>query len=105
MMTVSIAYVSDQTQHYLELQVPKGSRICDVISQSGYLTLPDLAWFVDWYHDNLHSKPNHKAWYVGIYSVKQPLNAVVRDGERIEIYRPLSSDPMARRKSKSKIKT
>lgn len=102
MITVSIAYVSDQAQYYQELQVAKDSRICDVINQSGYLSLPDLSWFVDWYHANQYSKPNHKAWYIGIYGVKQPLDALVCDGERIEIYRPLSCEPMARRKRKSK---
>lgn len=101
-IAVSIVYASSSAQHYQELQVACDSTIADVIEQSGYLSFVDLAWFVDWYHANQDSDPNHKAWYVGIYSVKKRLDTIVQADDRIEIYRPLIYDPMTRRKSKSK---
>lgn len=103
-ISVSIAYISECAQHYQEMQVNAGVRICDVIEQSGFLALADLAWFVDWYYANQHSEPNHKTWYVGVYSVKKRLDTPVSAGDRVEIYRPLVYDPMTRRKSKSKPK-
>jgi uncharacterized protein len=36
---------------------------------------------------------------VGIFGELQERSAVPRDGDRIEIYRPLSSDPRARRRA------
>lgn len=60
--------------------------------------------FTQWCQDNLETEPNHKAWYVGIYSQKKRLDTLLCDGDRIEIYRPLSYDPMVRRKSKSKVR-
>lgn len=101
-ITVSVVYAGSHTQYHQELQVAQGSTIAAVIAQSGYLSLAELAWFVEWYHANQHSDPNHKAWYVGIYSVKKRLDHSVEAGDRIEIYRPLIYDPMMRRKTKAK---
>ncbi|UZA62756.1 RnfH family protein [Moraxella bovis] len=35
---------------------------------------------------------------------KKRLDTVLSNGDRVEIYRPLSYDPMARRKCKSKVR-
>lgn len=103
MIDIAMAYVSDDNhQYYQELSVSVGTTIYQALLSSGWLDLPDFAQFRAWCDDNLANTPNHKAWYVGIYGQKQPLNAIVSQGDRIEIYRPLSYDPMARRKQKSK---
>lgn len=72
------------------------------IRLSGVLTLTELSNFDKWLDDNADTDPNHKAWYVGIYSTKQRADTILADGDRVEIYRPLSDDPMSRRKAKTK---
>ncbi|WP_066805507.1 RnfH family protein [Moraxella oblonga] len=103
-ITISLAYADVDTQHYAELQVPQGTSLYQAIEQSGWLDLPSLAQFSRWCADNMTTNPNHKAWYVGIYSQKKRLDTVLSDGDRVEIYRPLSYDPMTRRKSKSVVR-
>lgn len=98
---VSIAYADTQGQYYKEIQVDDGATLHQAIVVSDLLKLSSLRHFSDWCLDNLTADPNHKAWYVGIYSVKKRLDTVLSDGDRIEIYRPLSHDPMARRKGRS----
>ena len=41
---------------------------------------------------------------VGIFSRKEPLGYVLRDGDRIEIYRPLLCDPKEVRRERAKKK-
>ena len=101
MICVSVAYVSPQMHYYQELWVSQGSTIYDVIQLCGCLDVPELLWFGQWCQDNHKQDPNHRAWHVGIYSVKKCLDTLLQDGDRIEIYRALSYDPMTRRKSKS----
>ena len=38
---------------------------------------------------------------VGIFSRKVPLDHVLRDGDRIEIYRPLTADPKEMRRQRA----
>lgn len=101
-ITVAVAYANPKAQYYQELQVALGTTVYEALQISGLLDLPCLAKFNLWCKDNQDKDPNHKAWYVGIYSQKCRLDGVLADGDRVEIYRPLSSDPMARRKVKSK---
>lgn len=93
---------ADGEQLYAELAVPVGTTIHQALIISGWLDLPALQGLGDWCKLNADADPNHKAWRVGIYSQKKRLDAVLCDGDRIEIYRPLTHDPMAKRKQKSK---
>lgn len=103
MIDIAIAYVAlDGKQYYEELSVLDGTTIYQAIERSGWFELPELADFKVWCANNHTQNPNHRAWYVGIYSQKQKLDAIVQQGDRIEIYRSLSHDPMSRRKNRSK---
>lgn len=104
-ITISLAYADKATQYYQEFDVPAGTNIYQAIALSGWLELPNLATFGKWCDDNMTTDPNHKAWYVGIYSQKKRLDTMLADGDRVEIYRPLVCDPMTQRKAKSKIAT
>jgi putative ubiquitin-RnfH superfamily antitoxin RatB of RatAB toxin-antitoxin module len=42
---------------------------------------------------------------IGIYGKLKPLDTVARDGDRIEIYRPLQADPMESRRRRAQHKT
>lgn len=103
-LTVSVAYADPNTHFYKTLQVTKGTTAYQAIELSGLFQKADLQAFQTWCQQNHHQDTNHKAWYVGIYSQKKRLDTVLVDGDRVEIYRPLTIDPMARRKVKSKHK-
>ena len=103
MIAIVIAYVADDGwSFYTEIQVPAKTTIMQALNISGCLKDERFCEFAKWCEQNRQTDPNHKAWYVGVYSQKKRLDAMLFDGDRVEIYRPLSYDPMARRKSRSK---
>lgn len=103
-INISLAYSERDKQYYEEMKLPQGVTIHEALVLSGWLDLPHLSEFRAWCMNNMNTDPEHRAWHVGIYSQKKRLDTVLLEGDRIEIYRPLSDDPMARRKSKSKVR-
>jgi hypothetical protein len=76
---VQVCYATATHEVLRELAVAAGTTIEQAIAQSGVLgEIPgiDLA---------LHP--------VGLYGKKKPLDTVLREHDRIEIYRPLVADP------------
>jgi putative ubiquitin-RnfH superfamily antitoxin RatB of RatAB toxin-antitoxin module len=76
---VQVCYATAAHELLRELVVAAGTTIEQAIAQSGVLSeIPgiDLA---------LHP--------VGLYGKKKPLDTVLREHDRIEIYRPLVADP------------
>ena len=72
-----------------ELQLPKGTTVAQAIEQSGLLNeCPDI---------NLRDST---AFVVGIWGRKTTLNHVLRDLDRLEIYRPLLVDPKVARRER-----
>lgn len=104
LITVYLAYAEDATtQHYDVRQVAAGSSIYQVLAEAGWLDrFTDLGIWCDEVRDV--DTPDNKYWRVGIYAQKQPLGYIVQPSDRIEVYRPLSADPMAQRKSKTPVK-
>jgi len=87
MIQVEVVYALKEHQEIRQLQVDEGTTIEQVIQQSGLLNeYPEI------------DLNNNK---VGIYNKVKPLTEVVRDGDRIEIYRPLIADPKEVRKRKA----
>lgn len=88
LIQVEVAYATPN-RHYLEaIQVPTNSTIISVIEHSGVLTtFPEI---------NLQTQK------VGIFSKSCALTDVVKEGDRIEIYRPLLIDPKEARRTKAK---
>jgi uncharacterized protein len=75
-----------QVKHH-ELQVTKGTTVAQAIEQSGLLKeFPEI---------NLR---DHVAFAVGIWGRKTTPNHVLRDSDRLEIYRPLLVDPKVARR-------
>jgi putative ubiquitin-RnfH superfamily antitoxin RatB of RatAB toxin-antitoxin module len=69
------------------MQVEPGTTIGQAIEQSGVLTeFPDI---------NLATQP------VGVYAKKKTLDTVLRERDRIEIYRPLVADPKDSRRRRA----
>lgn len=91
-ITIELVYIKPDTQKVLNLHVPAGATIREVIQQSGLLQqCPEI--------DLERGK-------VGIYNELRKLDDAVRAGDRVEIYRPLKADPKeARRKRAEKKQT
>lgn len=78
-MNVGIAYADKFKQTWLKLEVPDGSSIKEAIEFSGLLKqFPDI---------DLDNQA------VGIFGKISKLDTKVADGDRVEIYRPITADP------------
>jgi len=76
---IGIAYALPTRQSWFDVEVPEGSTVQDAINKSGILKqFPDI--------DLATQK-------VGIYAKLCKLDAVLNDGDRVEIYRPIICDP------------
>lgn len=78
-MKVGVVYALPEKQTLLSLDVPEGTTVKQAIEKSGILArYPsiDLA-----------------AQKVGVFGKLAALDAVLEDGARIEIYRPITADP------------
>ncbi|MFT4924487.1 MAG: putative ubiquitin-RnfH superfamily antitoxin RatB of RatAB toxin-antitoxin module [Phenylobacterium sp.] len=84
---VEVVYGLPQQQSLLALNVDEGLTIEDVINVSGILALyPEI------------DLPSTK---VGIWSKTKKLTELIRENDRIEIYRPLIADPKEVRKRRA----
>lgn len=104
-MLISVAYVhTDGRSFYQSLDLPDGASVRSALDACGWLALPEFAEFNAWLMGvGADELPNHKAWFVGVFSQKKPLNHSLQNGDRVEIYRPLTADAMNNRQSKVKI--
>ena len=86
-LQVVVCYATARAEFLLTMQVPQGTSIGQAIESSGVLAaFPDI---------NLVTQP------VGIFSKKKTLDTVLRDRDRIEIYRPLVADPKDSRRKRA----
>ncbi len=76
-------------QELVALEVASGSTLADAIAQSG---LPEM-------FEGFELDPAK----VGIFGQKASLEQVLRDGDRVEIYRPLIADPKEARRQRALI--
>ena len=86
-INVELAYALPEEQTLLKLQVSKDSNIKEVILQSGIL--------------EMHPELDIDDMKVGIFGKLFKMDQVVRDRDRIEIYRPLIADPKEVRRRKA----
>jgi putative ubiquitin-RnfH superfamily antitoxin RatB of RatAB toxin-antitoxin module len=87
MIQIEVAYAAPERQVLLSLSVPAGTTVAEGIEQSAIQDeFPEL-------------KIDLKA--VGIFSRKVPIDQVLREGDRIEIYRPLIVDPKEARRQRA----
>jgi hypothetical protein len=84
---IEVAYATPEKQVLLDLSVLAGTTVAQGIEQSAIRDeFPEL---------NMDIKA------VGIFSRKVPLDHVLREGDRIEIYRPLIADPKEVRRQRA----
>ncbi len=87
MVKVELIYATLASQELINLVVEPGTDILGCIQQSGVLVE--------------HPEIDLDQQKVGIFSQVKPLNHVVQNGDRIEIYRPLIADPKEVRRKKA----
>ena len=90
MPKIEVGYALLERQFLKSLDVKLGASVSEAIALSGVLEeFPEI---------NLDLNP------VGIYSKKVTLDSVVKDGDRIEIYRALRVSPKEARRLRAKKK-
>jgi putative ubiquitin-RnfH superfamily antitoxin RatB of RatAB toxin-antitoxin module len=88
MINIEVAYATPAKQTIIKLSVELGATIETAIERSGILELyPEI--------DLQQQK-------VGVFSKIRQLKESIQDGERIEIYRPLTIDPKDARRKRAK---
>lgn len=87
MISVEVIYALKDQQKVVRLSVDEGCTVKDAIERSGLLQeFPEI------------DLGKHK---VGIWNKLAKLDAVLRDRDRVEIYRPLIADPKEVRKQRA----
>jgi putative ubiquitin-RnfH superfamily antitoxin RatB of RatAB toxin-antitoxin module len=86
-MIVEVAYALPDNQSLVSLEVEKGTTLKEAIEASGIL---DSFEQIDLTKDR-----------VGIFSKFATLDTVLREKDRVEIYRPLIADPKQVRKERA----
>ena len=78
-MKIGIAYALPQRQAWFDVEMPEGTTIKEAIERSGILKqFPEI---------DLEQQK------VGVFGKVSKLDAVLNDGDRVEIYRPITCDP------------
>jgi len=86
-LQVAVSYATPREEFLHPLRVAPGTTIGQAIECSGVLArFPEI---------NLVTQP------VGIYGKKKTLDTVLREADRIEIYRPLVADPKDSRRKRA----
>lgn len=79
MMQISVVYAETDRQHWLPVQVHEGCTLGEAIKRSGILErYPQI--------DLAQQK-------VGVFGKLAKLDAALKNGDRVEIYRPIIADP------------
>lgn len=87
-INVTLVYALPEKQTVLDIEVPSGSTVQQVIDISG----------IKQHYPELEASP----LVVGIYTKKVDLSHIVADKDRVEIYRPLQIDPKTARLKRAK---
>lgn len=87
-ITVEVVYAKPEVQRVMVVEIKQGSSMEMAIQASGVLAIfPEI------------DLTKHK---IGVFSKSRLLSDTVDAGDRIEIYRPLTIDPMEARRIKAK---
>ena len=78
-MQISVAYAEPTQQFWVSLELEEGATILDAVRQSGVLErFPEI---------DLEQQK------VGVFGKAGKLDNPLSDGDRVEIYRPITADP------------
>ena len=86
-ITVQVCHALPDRSFLRALTVPAGTTIGQAVEQSGLLqAIPGIDLAVN---------------MVGIYGKKKPLDTVLHEHDRVEVYRPLQADPKEARRRRA----
>jgi uncharacterized protein len=83
MIAVELIYASAANQELLCFQVPQGTTVAELIALAPLHDLPTLE------------------GNIGIFARSCKLNDALKNGDRVEIYRPLIADPKHQRRERA----
>ena len=86
-MIVEVAYALADKQSLISLEVKEGTTLKEAIEASGIL--------------EIYNQIDLSKQQVGIFSKFASLDTVLREKDRVEIYRPLVADPKEARKERA----
>lgn len=87
-INVEVSYALPHQHDIVKLVLPQGATVGDAIEASGLLQR----------HPEIDLDGDNK---LGVFGKLTKLDAVLRDRDRVEIYRPLIADPKAVRKKRA----
>jgi putative ubiquitin-RnfH superfamily antitoxin RatB of RatAB toxin-antitoxin module len=88
-LRVSVVLALPDRQEVVELELEEGSTVADAIAASGLaMRYPAL---------EVERMP------AGIWSRPRPPETRLKDGDRVELYRPLRADPKAQRRARARL--
>jgi putative ubiquitin-RnfH superfamily antitoxin RatB of RatAB toxin-antitoxin module len=86
-LVVEVVYAHPDQQTILSIVLPRGSTIQDAIKCSGIV--------------QMHPEIAAGTLTAGVFGRRRALDAPLRDGDRVEIYRPLGADPKETRRAQA----
>ena len=84
---VEVVYALGRVQTIVPVQLPDGSTIRDAIACSGIL--------------KMHPEVDLERSHVGVWNRLARMDTMLHDGDRVEIYRPLNTDPKTARRQRA----
>lgn len=84
---VSVVYAMPARQFVRELELPAGATVADAIGGSDIVALAGI--------------PAEDLAHIGIFGHPVDRDRILRDGDRVEIYRPLQVDPKEARRRRA----
>lgn len=88
MVKIELVFVAkDRATFQVKMDLKQGSTVADALSKSGIY--------------DLH--PDVKDLSVGIYAKQVSLDTVLKEGDRVEVYRPLTLDPKETRRQRARL--
>ncbi|MCK8515778.1 RnfH family protein [Methylonatrum kenyense] len=88
MLEVEVAYALPSRQTLLRIEVAPGTTVAAAIAQSAI--------------QRHHPEIDLAKQAVGIFGEQVPLDRVLEQGDRVEIYRPLLADPKEHRRQRAR---
>jgi uncharacterized protein len=86
-IVVTVVYALRERATEIELQLPEGATVAQALARSGLAAL--------------HPEADIAQCPVGIFGNAAARHAIVADGDRIEVYRPLLADPKELRRRRA----
>ncbi len=89
MVKIELVYITNTgIVFHLNLELQSGSTVRDALNTS----------------EVFNTYPETKELPVGIYAKQTSLDTVLKDGDRVELYRPLVRDPKEKRRQMARLK-